>query len=315
MARMPRLKPRGRTQSYHLYNRLAGEPGFFPLQQHGAREKFLEILLFYAAIYFCSLAAFAIMGNHYHALAQFQAFRVLTRVELRAIAEKLYKDRTFKPYIFWRAKQWRRFNQRLFDVSEFMRNVESDYARYHNRRFGRKGRLWADRFKSNLLENPRAMQAVALYIELNPLRARLVARPEQYRFASTRLRLAGARNLPWLMPLTQLWGCADAARALKLHLGCLQHRGGLRVENEDEFLRDIIRQDEAAGYSAGVFLENQRYFNDAQALGDHEQILALRQMLVDKRLCSQMREPLRAPVGSLAMLRGQRRNFIPTHVA
>lgn len=312
MPRLPRLKPRGRTQSYHLYNRLAGEPGVYPLQQPGAREKLLEILLFYAGIYFCVLAAFAIMGNHYHALTQFEAFRILTRAELRRIAEQLYKDRWFKPYLLWRAPQWRRFNRRLFDVSELMRNVESDYARWHNAEFGRRGQLWADRFKSNLLETPRAVQAVALYIELNPLAARLVKRPEQYRFSSARLRLAGVKHPDWLMPLAQLWGGIPPARAVQLHFGCLAHRGGLKIENEDEFLREIIRQDEADGYRAGCYLENQRYMTDAQAMGDEEQMQALHQTLVTKGVCRPARRPVRSPVGSLALLRGQRRGAAPT---
>ncbi len=305
MPRLPRLKPEGRDQSYHLFNRLAGEPDFYPLQQRGAREKFLEILLFYADIYFCLIAAFAIMGNHYHALVQFDAFRILTRVELRRIAEKLYSDRLIKPYLFWRAPQWRRFNRRLFDVSELMRNVESDYARWHNRKFGRKGQLWADRFKSNLLESPRAVQAVALYIELNPLRARLVRRPEEYRFSSAPLRLAGVKHHGWLMPLDRLWGCAGA-RAVQLHFGCLQHRGGLQIENEDEFLREIIRQDAAEGYEAGVYLKHHSYMIDALAMGDEEQIRALREDLVARKVYRQARKPIRSPVGSLAMLRAPR---------
>jgi len=310
MPRLPRLKPRDRDQSYHLYNRVAGEPGLFPLQQPGAREKLLEILLFYAGIYFCVLAAFAIMGNHYHALAQFEAFRILTRVELRRIAEELYRGRWFKPYLFWGPAQWRRFNRRLFDVSEFMRNVESDYAKWHNSTYGRKGQLWADRFKSNLLESNRAVQAVALYIELNPVRARLARRPEDYRFSSARLRLAGVKQPDWLMPLTQLWGGLTPARAMQLHFGCLQHRGGMKIENEDEFLRQIIRQDEADGCSAGSYLENLRYMNDAQAMGDEDQIRTLRESLVTSGVYRQARSPVRA--GSLSLLRGQRRNFIPT---
>ncbi len=308
MARLPRLKPTGRQQTYHLYNRVAGEPNCFPLQQPGAQEMFLKILLFYADIYFCVLAAFAVMGNHYHALVQFLAFRILTRIELRRIAEALYKDRWFKPYLFWTAADWRRFNRRLFDVSEFMRNVESDYARWHNRTFGRKGQLWADRFKSNLLESPRAIQAVALYIELNPVRARMVARPEQYRFSSARLRLADVRQPSWLMPLTQLWGGVSAARALKLHFGCLQHRGGMRIENEDEFLRDIIRQDEADGYTAGIYLQNQRYMNDAVAMGDEDQIRALCGELFARKIYKKMHRPAR--IGPLALLRSQRNSFI-----
>jgi hypothetical protein len=312
MPRLPRLKPRGRPQSYHLYNRLAGPPGDYPLQRPGARERFLAILLGYAQVYFCLLAAFAIMGNHYHVVAQFEAFRILTRVELRAIAERLYRDRLFKPYLFWRAPQWRRFNRRLFDVSEFMRNVESDYARFHNRQFGRKGQLWADRFKSNLLESRRALQAVALYVELNPLRAHLVDRPEQYRFASARLRLAGARESEWLMPLAQLWGRDDAAGSLRIHFACLEHRAGMKVEDEDEFLRAVIRQDEAEGYSAGSYTQNLRYMNDAQAMGDEEQIRALRLTLVARKVYRTVRSPVRAPVGWFALLRGQRSNFVST---
>ncbi|RPJ59730.1 MAG: hypothetical protein EHM23_13100 [Acidobacteria bacterium] len=312
MPRLPRLKPVHREQTYHLYNRIAGEPGIFPLQQRGAREKFLELLTSYASVYFCVLAAFAVMGNHYHALVQFEAFRILTRVELRRLAEELYRGRWFKPYLFWRASEWRRFNHRLFDVSEFMRNVESDYARWHNRAFSRKGQLWADRFKSNLLESARAVQAVALYIELNPQRAHLVRRPEEYRFSSARLRLAGARHAEWLMPLTRLWPCVSQTRALQLHFGCLAHRGGMTIENEDEFLRDIIRQDEADGYAAGSYLENQRYMNDAQAMGDEEQMRRLHEDLVNKGVYRRKRRPLTASVGSLMILRGQRRNFLAT---
>jgi len=75
-------------------------------------------------------------------------------------------------------------------------------------------------------------------------------------------------------------------------------------------LREIIRQDEADGYSTGVYLENQRYMNDAHALGDEEQIRALRDDLVARNVYRQVRRPIRAPVGSLTLLRQQRRNFI-----
>jgi putative transposase len=315
MPRLPRLKPRNSDQSYHLYNRLAGEPGCYPLQQSGAREMFLEILLFYARFYFCRLVAYSIMGNHYHLVAQFEAFRVLTREQLRNIAKTLYAGRLYKPYLFWSSKQWGKFNRRLFDVSEFMRNVESDYARRHNRKFGRKGQLWADRFKSNLLTCPRAVQAVSLYVELNALRARLVRRPEDYRFASARLRLAGLKRPEYLLPLTSLWGCQDPVRATQMHFAYLQHRGGLRVENEDDLLRAIIRQDEADGYAAGVYLENQRYINDGLVLGEPAHVREVRATLVARRIYKQVRSPAATPSGSLATLRQPRNNFIAVNLS
>jgi putative transposase len=42
--------------------------------------------------------------------------------------------------------------------------------------------LWAERFKSLLLEGGRAMATVAAYIVLNPVRAALCADPKEYRY-------------------------------------------------------------------------------------------------------------------------------------
>ncbi|RPI27714.1 MAG: hypothetical protein EHM61_07490 [Acidobacteria bacterium] len=83
----------------------------------------------------------------------------------------------------------------------------------------------------------------------------------------------------------------------------------MKIENEDEFLRQIIRQDEADGYVAGSYLQNLRYMNDAQAMGTEEQIRALREDLVNRGIYRRLRSPGRAPAGSLAVLREQRRNF------
>jgi hypothetical protein len=113
------------------------------------------------------------------------------------------------------------------------------------------------------------------------------------------------------MPLTQLWGGVNPARALQLHFGCLQHRGGMKIENEDKFLRQIVRQDEAEGCAAGCYRNNLRYMIDAQAMGDEEQIRALRESSVARGVHRRVRSPITA--GSLALLRGQRRNFIPTN--
>jgi putative transposase len=54
-------------------------------------------------------------------------------------------------------EQWERFRQRLFDVSELMRNIQSAFARWYNRTYDWRGRLWADRFKSVYLEKGNAV--------------------------------------------------------------------------------------------------------------------------------------------------------------
>ena len=53
---------------------------------------------------------------------------------------------------------------------------------YKRQRHDRYGVLWAERFKSVLLEGGEALAAVAAYIELNPVRAGLCADPKDYRY-------------------------------------------------------------------------------------------------------------------------------------
>ena len=306
MPRLARVKPQGRSQIYHLYNRIAGLPGDYPMMEHQARQLFEDILLFYSEIYSCMLVAFAILGNHYHSVILFQAFFALPRAELRQLAVRLYAGKLYKPYLFWREKQWKRFNERLFDVSEFMRNVESAYAVAYNRAFGRRGRLWADRFKSTLLESWGAVQAAALYVEMNPVRAGLVSRPEDYRYGSARLRLASGVGGPRLMPLSELWQVKDPAQAVRSHFAHLYHRGGLRIEREDELIRDIIRQDVEDGLGAGTYRRRHRYFNDGIVIGDKEQVRVWQNLVYGKKTQRVAREPVRVGSGPLCMLRKQR---------
>ena len=67
----------------------------------------------------------------------------------------------------WTQEKWDRLQKRLFDVSELMRNINSSFARFFNQKYQRFGKFWADRFKSTLLENDKALLDCMLYVELN----------------------------------------------------------------------------------------------------------------------------------------------------
>lgn len=62
------------------------------------------------------------------------------------------------------------------------------YTRAINFREGWRGHLWQSRFASVAMDEPHAL-AAARYIELNPVRARLVERPEDWRWSSARMHL------------------------------------------------------------------------------------------------------------------------------
>ena len=75
---------------YHLTNRVAGWTDWFPFENRQARRKLLNMMLFYVNVYWCRLAAFQIMGNHFHFIVHIEKFRPLSRSELTASARQLY---------------------------------------------------------------------------------------------------------------------------------------------------------------------------------------------------------------------------------
>jgi putative transposase len=64
------------------------------------------------------------------------------------------------------------------------------YTRAVNQREGWVGHLWQGRFASCALDTAHLIAAVR-YVELNPVRARLVARAEDWRWSSARAHLSG----------------------------------------------------------------------------------------------------------------------------
>jgi putative transposase len=73
---------------------------------------------------------------------------------------------------------------RMHDLGEFMKALLQRFSRWHNAKHGRTGTLWESRFKSVLVEDGMAARTMAAYIDLNPVRAGMVADPADYRWSS-----------------------------------------------------------------------------------------------------------------------------------
>ena len=61
-----------------------------------------------------------------------------------------------------------------------MRDLGQGFVQYFNRRYERSGTLWEGRFRSCLVESARYVLACYRYIELNPVRAGMVADASSY---------------------------------------------------------------------------------------------------------------------------------------
>jgi len=74
------------------------------------------------------------------------------------------------------------------------------YTRYVNRLHGRSGHLWQDRFFSSPLDNEHFWNAL-IYVERNPVRAKLVRKPWRWRWSSASAHVTG-RDATGLLDLS-----------------------------------------------------------------------------------------------------------------
>jgi putative transposase len=77
-------------------------------------------------------------------------------------------------------------------ASDLMRRVGCRYVHYFNRRYRRTGTLWEGRFRSALVESSSYFMACSRYIDLNPVRAGIVADAAEYEWSSFRRLAHGA---------------------------------------------------------------------------------------------------------------------------
>ena len=252
---------------YHLTNRVAGRSDWFPFKNDQARHKLLDMMLFYVNAYRCRLAAFQIMGNHFHFVVHFEKPRALSRDELMDSAHKLYGRQAEKKTADWTVAQWKDFNQRLFDVSKLMQNVDGLYARWFNLKFERRGHFWSDRFKNPELLGSEAVQDAIFYVELNAVRAGLVKRPEQWKFGSARWRLTGEDQD--LIPLEELFPSDPGTEVYSSYRARLYYRGAVPTrENQAAIPRWILHQEQRRGFTrAGAFRRRLRFLTDGLAVG------------------------------------------------
>lgn len=69
-------------------------------------------------------------------------------------------------------------------ISRMMQMLGRRYVGFFNARYGRSGTLWEGRYKSCLVDSEDYALRCYRYIDLNPVRARIVASPEAYRWSS-----------------------------------------------------------------------------------------------------------------------------------
>jgi len=84
-------------------------------------------------------------------------------------------------------------------LANTMKAIGGSHTRYFNRKYGRIGTIWNERYGATLLDDERYWYNCLRYVDLNPYRARIVAAPEDWRWSSYRFHAFG-EPCDWLTP-------------------------------------------------------------------------------------------------------------------
>ena len=297
--RLPRLKaPTDLPVAYyHCVSRVVNRD--FVLGEV-EREKFVELLRQHEAFCQVRVITYCVMSNHFHVLLEvpqrpanpelsdadlLQRLKAIySPLQLAEVRSQLYIFRTNGEDADAEAYKQTYLN-RMWDVSAFMKVVKQRFSQWFNRVRKRKGTLWEERFKSVLVEGAgEALWAMAAYIDLNPVRAGMVADPKDYRWCgyaeATAGRKAAQDGLCVVVEAQAEQTVASARNVLNLYRSLLFVAGeeeGLEVETRRAMRRGFSREQIDATLGAGGRLTwgqmlrcRVRYFSDGVALGTRE---------------------------------------------
>ena len=158
------------------------------------REAYLEWLLAAARKHGCLIHAYVLMTNHVHLLATPALSHSLPRM---------------------------------------MQSLGRRYVRHLNDTHKRTGTLWEGRYRAAPIDSEAYLMACSRYIELNPVRARMVRHPREHRWSSYRANALGAADaLVTPHPLYLSLGRSAAERQAS-------YRALFREKLPDEFIEDL----------------------------------------------------------------------------
>lgn len=129
-------------------------------------------------------------------------------------------------------------------ASRTMQHLGRGYVRRFNETHKRTGTLWEGRFRSSIVDTERYLFACYRYIELNPVRAGIVAVPSDYRWSSFRANAFGSNDE--IVRPRQEWldlGASTAERCQKYRM----FFQGCTANDDNEVIRAAVRSGLPAG--------------------------------------------------------------------
>jgi REP element-mobilizing transposase RayT len=284
MGRPMRMKLSGESGYYHVISRTVGKEF---LLGDTEKEVFVELLRHYAGIYFVKVIGYTVMSTHFHVLLKMEPNEDYSDDEVWERVKKFSGKQELQEY--QKTFMVEKYRPQLEDLSGFMRSLKQTFSVWYNKNRNREGYFWGNRFKSVLIESGESLLNCLGYIELNPIRAKIVKVPEDYRWCSLNMRMFAPEGNQFLsedgLELDNMPKKGQICYLRQFIYEC----GNIQVEKSDEldenrlkkagYISDeILEKEQAKGFSVKTneyYRGRIRYFTEGAALGSQSFIQSI----------------------------------------
>ena len=268
MPRIARMLIQEKEAVYHVmsYSALPG----FPICDV-EKDFLLKLIKQLSRVYFVEILGFCLMGSHFHIMARMHPDKGYSDEEIMKRYKLFYgKDQEMPEELI------SSFRERWSSLSEFVKDIKQRFTRYYNKRHDRRGYFWGDRYKSVIVENGETLVNCLAYIDLNPVRAGMVKKPEDYRWNSIGYHFqAGNRDkfLSFDFGMKE-FGVKSQKERLRLYRKYVYETGavdvtGVKVKIAEEVIEKERKKDFEISRS-DLFKQRTRYFTDSGIIGSKE---------------------------------------------
>ena len=267
MPRIARMVIEGEQAVYHVMSRTALEG--FPFGE-AEKDAFVNIIRKFSWLYFVEVLGFCMMGNHFHLLVKMLPESDFSDAQIRKRYHRFYgKDRVLND------GQIPMLRQKLSRLSDFMKSVKHGFSCYYNRRHQRRGTLWGERFKSVIVESGDTLINCLAYIDLNPVRAGMVEKPEDYRWNSIGYHVQTDNKDDFLSLDFGLkaFNLLDAKERLRRYRRFVYEKGVRKSEKGIRIDEKIVEKERGRDFELSKvnrFAYRTRYFSDSGIIGTKE---------------------------------------------
>ncbi len=267
MSRIQRMIIPDEETVYHIMSRTAldGLP-FRDIE----KDKMVEIIRRFSRVYFVEIMGFCIMDNHFHLVARMHLETSYSDSDIRDRYVAFYgsDDEFTKELIPHYRKRWS-------SLSEFVKDIKQNFSRYYNKMHDRKGTLWGERFKSLIVQDGATLINCLAYVDLNPLRAGIVERPDDYRWNSLGYHIQQGNRDGFLSLDFGLveFGVLDAKERLKRFRRHVYEAGAVNRSDKgfvEVIDSKIVEKERARDFNISTirrFRYKTRYFSDSGVIG------------------------------------------------